>query len=330
MVTSYYALSSALLVFVLTAVGVRILLPRLQRLHAGQTILEIGPSWHKSKEGTPTMGGLAPIAATLLGGSVLCIYAHAQGLEGEALGFLLALLYALGNGLVGMVDDATKLAKKRNLGLTPPQKLLLQSTLALAYLALLRIWGLSGTAYRIPFTDLHLELGWAWYPLSLLFLLWFVNCANLTDGIDGLATSVASVLGLFFAVLGSVASALSISLVGGVLLGAGLGFLLYNRHPAKIFMGDTGSLFFGGLAIGGAFLWGSPLLLLLPGAVYLAEGLSVVLQVGYFKLSHGKRLFRMAPLHHHLEKCGWSEKRITLVFSLVTLLGGALALWSAL
>ncbi len=323
----HLTLLSVTLVFLLTVLGVKLLLPRLQKKHAVQVILEIGPAWHKSKEGTPTMGGLAPLLACLIVGALLAPFLHKGA---NITPFVLTLLFAVANASVGILDDATKVWKARNLGLTPGQKLMLQSTFAIAYLTLLNIYGICDTRLPISFTQYAPDLGWFWYPICFVLLLWFVNCANLTDGIDGLASTVAALIGVFLVLAALFLSSVSATLCGALLFGGAFGFLLFNRHPAKIFMGDTGSLFFGALAVGGCFILGSPLLLLLPGIVYSLEGLSVVLQVGYFKLTHGKRLFRMAPLHHHMEKTGWGEWRIVLYFGTLTLIGCFFALWGIL
>ena len=318
-------LALSAVVFVLTIMLLQIIIPLLVKKHSGQTILEIGPNWHKSKEGTPTMGGIAPLLAIFLASGIFVLWATTRSI-GRIAPFLIVLLYGTANACIGIVDDYTKLTKKRNLGLTPWQKLFLQSGFAIAFLFLLNLYTPIRTSLTLPFLDFELQLGIFWYPIAFLMLLWFVNCANLTDGIDGLASSVSSLIGLFYVIVAIVASDISLSFAGAVLFGGALGFLMFNRHPARIFMGDTGSLFFGALAIGCSFISGSPFLLILPGFVFLIEGLSVVLQVVYFKLSHGKRLFLMAPLHHHLEKKGYSEWAITILFSLITLFCSALAL----
>ncbi len=329
MSTGLIGIEVFVIVFVLTVTMTKIILPILRRRHAGQYILEIGPTWHKSKEGTPTMGGLAPFLAVLLGSSVFVVHLMLTDPTMPMSPFVLTLLFALTNALVGFFDDMTKLLNKRNAGLTPWQKLILQFSFATAYSILLVRYGVVTTTVLIPFTTLSVPLGFAWYPLAVLFLVWFVNCANLTDGIDGLASSVGSVIGLGFVFLAIRISSLSLILGGACLLGSTLGFFMFNRHPAKIFMGDTGSLFFGALAVGCAFISGSPLLMLPFGIIYTLEGASVVLQVVYFKITRGKRLFRMAPLHHHLEKSGWGEWRITSLFSLLTLLFSLIALLGA-
>lgn len=305
--------------FMLTIMLTSVILPRLIRAHAGQRILEIGPAWHKAKEGTPTMGGIAPIAAVTIA-TVLFAVVLARTASESLAPWLLTLLFALANASVGILDDLTKLRHSQNRGLSPMQKLVLQSGIAAAYLSLLRIWGICGTNVHIPFTGKMLSMGWFWYPFFFLTILWFVNCANLTDGIDGLASSVNAGIGAFFFLWAVMLRNLSLMLCASSLAGGALGFFVYNRHPARIFMGDTGSLFFGGMVVGCAMISPSPLILFFVGVTFLLEGLSVVLQVIYYKLSHGKRLFKMAPLHHHFEKCGMSEWSIVLMFVLITVL----------
>lgn len=305
--------------FMLTVMLTSVILPRLVRAHAGQRILEIGPAWHKTKEGTPTMGGIAPITAATLATVVFAVVLKRTTTANLA-PWLLTLLFALANASVGILDDLTKLRLSQNRGLTPLQKLVLQSGITAAYLVLLQIWGICDTDVQIPFTSRMLHMGWLWYPFFFLMIVWFVNCANLTDGIDGLASAVNTGIGSFYFLYAVLLSNPSLMLCASTLTGGALGFFVYNRHPARIFMGDTGSLFFGGMAVGCAMISPSPLVLFLVGIVFLLEGLSVVLQVVYFKLSHGKRLFRMAPLHHHLEKCGMSEWTIVLLFFALTML----------
>ena len=320
-----FPITVSAVVFVLTVMLLQIIIPILVKKHVGQTILEIGPNWHKSKEGTPTMGGIAPLLAILIASIIFLPWMKISGNEKIA-PFLITLLYSIANASVGIIDDYTKLIKKRNLGLTPLQKLFLQSGFAIAYLFLLHLYVQPNTTLTLPFFDFSIPLGIFWYPIAFLFLLWFVNCANLTDGIDGLAASVSSLIGLFFVLVATIVSNASLLLGGAVLFGGALGFFMFNKHPARIFMGDTGSLFFGALAVGCAFISGATFLFFLPGFVFFIEGISVVLQVVYFKLTHGKRLLRMAPLHHHLEKCGWSEWAITLFFLTLTLLFSSLAI----
>ncbi|MBQ8439812.1 MAG: phospho-N-acetylmuramoyl-pentapeptide-transferase, partial [Clostridia bacterium] len=205
----------------------------------------------------------------------------------------------------------------------------LQMVIAAAYVCVMAYMGYLPTLWQIPFTDFSLELGWFCYPISVLFLAGIINGANFTDGIDGLASSVTFVIGGFFALLAFVLYDEGLAVLAGVLIGATLGFLIYNFHPARVFMGDTGSLFLGALVIGGAFAIRKPLIGIVISLVYVIEMFSSLLQRCYFKLTHGKRLFRMAPIHHHFEKCGWSENKIVLVFSLAELLFCVVA-WLAL
>ena len=313
------------LAFVLTAVGTRILLPILRRRHVGQRILEIGPAWHKAKEGTPTMGGLGFIAATCLSLFV------AGGLYAERLPalfwrpLLLTLLFALANATVGIADDMTKLRRKQNEGLTPSQKLILQITFAVAYLLLMRLYGHIDTGLYIPYFNTVWELGGIYYFFCVLLSVGMINCVNLSDGVDGLCSVTSLALGAFFAVAATRLGEVPAFLTATAMIGAALGFLIFNRHPARIFMGDTGSLFLGSLGVGCAFLLGNPLILLVAGGVFAFEGASVILQVIYYKLTK-RRLFRMAPFHHHLERCGWRENRIVLLFLLASLLLSVIAL----
>ncbi len=311
--------------FVLTAVSTRILLPILKRRHIGQKILEIGPSWHSAKDGTPTMGGLSFVIATALaltcGGALLSKTMPALFLRP----LLFTGLYAGGNAIIGSIDDLTKFRKNQNEGLTPAQKLILQLSLAIAYLAVLRTYGYIDTSLYIPYINRVWELG-AFYDLfAVPLLVGFVNFANLSDGIDGLAATLALIFGSFFAIAATYLKEGGALILSAALMGAALGFLMFNRHPARIFMGDTGSLFLGGMAVGCGFLVANPLLIVVVGGVYILEGLSVILQVAYYKATR-KRLFRMAPLHHHLEKGGWGENRIVLCFALLAIFFALLAI----
>ena len=315
-------------VFVLTVLIARIVIPILKSHKAGVRILEIGPRWHKSKAGTPIMGGISFILAILIAGLVLTLISAWQGTAGQLLPLALTLVLAVGNGLIGFFDDFCKLVKKQNEGLRPWQKIVLQLLIAGVYLAaMVRFCGLTTVLY-IPYFGIEVELGIFYYLLALIVILGFVNSVNLTDGIDGLASSVTLAVGLFFAVAAFLVSDRSLMLTAVCTVGATAGFLVYNFHPARVFMGDTGSLFLGGIVVGAAFQLNNPLILLVVGFIYLCEAASDILQVGYFKLTHGKRLFKMAPIHHHFEKCGWSENQIVFTFTGITLLFAALALWS--
>lgn len=312
------------LVFVLTVAALRLLIPKLRGMKMGQKILDIGPRWHKSKEGTPTMGGIAfAVPVTVVTAAALAL-APTLGINVPTAPVLLTLLLAVGNGAIGVIDDLTKFRKKQNEGLTAPQKYALQLAMAGAFLALLRLYGTPDTTVSVPFTDIHLELGWFYYVFALIFITGIINSVNLTDGIDGLASSVTFVVAVFLSVLGFTYANNGAVLLGSVTVGATLGFLVYNFYPARVFMGDTGSLFLGGIVAGAAFVIDSPLCIAIAGIIYICEAMSDIIQVGVYKLTH-KRVFRMAPIHHHFEKCGWSEKKIVFVFSAVTLIASAIA-----
>ena len=315
-------------VFLATVLLLKWLIPVLKSKKVGQKILEIGPRWHKSKEGTPTMGGIAFILAILL---VMCAVAVCSAVNGNSERLIpLALTLGLStiNGLVGFIDDRCKLLKKENEGLKAYQKFLLQLVAAAVYLFAMNKTGYIDTSLHIPFTAIELELGWFYYVFALVLITGMVNGVNLTDGIDGLAAGVTFVVGGFFAVYAFAFDFDALSLASASTMGATLGFLVYNFNPARIFMGDTGSLFLGGIVTGCAFMINDPLIIVICGIIYIVEAVSVMIQVGFYKLTH-KRVFRMAPIHHHFEKGGWSERKIFFVFSFITLIGGALA-WLSL
>ncbi len=287
-------------------------IPFLMRIKMGQTILEIGPRWHKSKEGTPTMGGIFFIAAITLSTLIFGIPVLLRGGDSRLLKILVMMLLY---GVVGFVDDFVKFVKKRNKGLSAIQKLIFQFAIAALF-----FYGMKdslSTALILPFTGYRLELGIFYWVFAIFFLVLVVNAVNLTDGIDGLASGTTFVLFVFFTALsfgvgGGERTALFSAICGGM-----VGFLLYNYYPARIFMGDTGSLFLGGAVAGAAFWFDQPLIIVIAGFVYLWEAISVVLQVLSFKLTK-KRIFRMAPYHHHLEMCGWKETGIVAASTLVT------------
>lgn len=316
-------------IFLLTVVAERVLIPILRSHKLGQKILDIGPRWHKSKEGTPTMGGIGFILAAMVVMAVFFIIHAVKGDSADYIPLSLTLAFAVGNGAIGFVDDYCKLVKKQNEGLTWLQKLILQLVISSAYVCVMSYTGYMSTALNLPFTDYTIDFGWLWYPIAVLVLTGVVNGGNITDGIDGLAASVSCVIGGFFAILAFAWADDSLSMVAAILIGASLGFLVYNFHPARVFMGDTGSLFLGALVIAAAFQIEEGAVGLIISMVFILEMLSSLLQVVYFKLTHGKRLFKMAPLHHHFEKCGWSENRIVAVFSLVEALF-CVAAWFAI
>ena len=307
----------------LTAGISRKLIPFLKGKKMGQKILDIGPRWHKSKEGTPTMGGIAFIVAALVVFGIVLGVGLALGCV-ENFGMILAVaLFALANGLIGVVDDLAKFSHGQNKGLSAKQKYLLQLVVTALFLAGGAYLGYIKTSLSIPFVNISIDLGVLYYVFSLILITGTVNAVNLTDGIDGLASSVTMVVCVFFSLVGLMIMP-ELSLLAACGIGGCLGFLFYNFYPARVFMGDTGSLFLGGLVIGMAYAVNNPLIIVLVGLIYMIETASVMLQVGYFKLTHGKRLFKMSPIHHHFEKCGWSEIKIVSVFSLVTFVACAL------
>ena len=312
-------------VFFVTWLILRKLIPVLKSRKIGQKIYDIGPRWHKGKEGTPIMGGLGFIIATIIGIAVISgVYLY-FGRAKELLGVWLTLALALFNGLIGFFDDYTKLIKKQNQGFLAWQKLVLQLLVAAVYLWAMSACGFIDTALEIPYFDIELELGIFYYFFAILFIAGMVNSVNLTDGIDGLCSSVSAVVGAFFAVVAFVMLRPELAIFPATVIGGTVGFLMYNFYPAKIFMGDTGSLYLGGAVVGMAFLIEEPLIIMIAGIIYLIEVASVILQVGYFKITHGKRIFKMAPIHHHFEKCGWSEVKIVGVFTLITAIACVLA-----
>ena len=320
-----YFLTALVLTFVITAVSARILIPKLKSMKLGQQILDIGPRWHKSKEGTPTMGGISFIIASALTFVLIAVIMYKNGESAGLEKSVIVMLMAIANGAVGVVDDLTKFKNHRNEGLTASQKYLLQLICAGAFLAALKLTGNLTTELYIPYFGVRIELGIFYYILSILLITGIVNAVNLTDGIDGLASTVTLAVGGFFAVAAFRLGMLPEAVLSGITIGACLGFLVYNFYPARVFMGDTGSLFLGGLVIGMGYTLGNPLLVIIVGIVYICEALSVMIQVSYFKLTHGKRFFKMAPIHHHFEKCGWSELKIVGVFALVTVIAGIIA-----
>lgn len=301
---------------VITLAAGKLLIPALIRLKAGQSIKEVGPTWHKGKQGTPTMGGLMFIIGI---GIAILILGWKGMLEGNFT-HLYVYVFALVFGVIGYIDDYQKVKHHQNTGLTAPQKFLLQLAAAVAFLCLMRYEGMLSPNLYIPFFNTHLVLPWVVYMIFAAFvIIGTVNAVNITDGVDGLSSSVTVPVAVFFAVLGGLWQDFGqLGVFAGALVGGLLGFLFYNHYPAKVFMGDTGSLFLGGAVAALAFAYDMPLILLLVGFVYLCETLSDIIQVTYFKLTHGKRIFKMAPLHHHFEMCGWKETKVVAVFAAVS------------
>ncbi len=322
---------AAAVAFAVTFLLGYVIIPYMHKLKFGQTILDIGPKWHKNKQGTPTMGGLMFIAGVPLGVLLSILVSlpvkfepvqKAVVNELRVLPLVAGILMALAMAAIGFMDDYIKVVQKRNLGLTAKQKTFLQLIVAAAYLLTLRLGGMTFT--RIPFVgtvDISHGFGLVFWPIALMFIYGFTNAVNLTDGIDGLAASVTAVVGVFFAVFVMFKTGYILTEIAAVsLVGGCAGFLIWNRHPAKVFMGDTGSMFLGGMVVALSFMIESPIILLLAGIVYLGEAMSVVIQVSHYKRTK-KRIFKMTPIHHHFELSGWSENKIVAVFSLVAAIG---------
>lgn len=311
-----------------------VMIPFLKRLKFGQTIREDGPKWHQSKEGTPTMGGIMILFGLLLAVFIGVLYGYITGdkIKLELFNpvktsrWIAGLSLAAAMGLIGLIDDYIKVVKKRNLGLTARQKTFAQLIVSAAYLIVLLFGGMTTT--YIPFlgeVNILSGPGLVFWPIALFFVYGFTNAVNLTDGIDGLASSITLVVCCAFMVLAGIGSFYGANLLAAAGAGVCIGFVMWNAHPAKVFMGDTGSMLLGGLVVGLSFAVGKPILLMLAGIVYLLEALSVILQVAHYKRTK-KRIFKMTPIHHHFEMCGWSEEKIVFVFSFVTLIGCVLAL----
>lgn len=327
MSVGFWAFGTAVVSFLITAMLGRYLIPYLHKLNFGQTILDVGPSWHKKKQGTPTMGGIMFIIGIALS-TVVVVITHAVITDGFSTAekfVFVGLLMALFSGGIGFIDDYIKVVKKRNLGLTAIQKLVLQFSTAALYLFAMHLCG-DDTQIAIPFVG-YVDLGFLYYIIMALVIVGIMNAVNLTDGIDGLNGSITFFVSLFLMLIANVLMLFSsVVIFSAAVAGGCLGFLVWNFHPAKVFMGDTGSLFLGGLVCAISFAIDMQVIMLLVGLMYLIEMFSVMLQVSYFKLTHGKRIFKMSPIHHHFEMCGWSEMKIVCVFSLMTSVFGVIAL----
>lgn len=311
-----------------------VVIPFLHKLKFGQTILEIGPKWHKNKQGTPTMGGILFIIGTVVAfGAVVLID---KFLGGDIIGVneILeksmnikvwgGLLMALGFAFIGFLDDYIKVVKKRNMGLTILQKTVLQIVLMVGYLLTLYINDPTGSMF-IPFVGM-IETKIFFWAIGIAVIYCTTNAVNFTDGIDGLCGSVTFTAAISFIVVGALRNCLGVSLLAAALAGGLVGYLIWNWHPAKVMMGDLGSMFLGGMVVALSYAIDCPFIILLIGIIYVAEFGSDIIQIGYFKLTHGKRIFKMAPIHHHFEMCGWKEVKIVKIFSLVNLLGGIAAI----
>lgn len=307
-----------------------IVIPWLRKLKYGQSIKEIGPVWHKYKEGTPTMGGLMFIAGTLLAVAVGMALLPAEAKTPDSVRNLIVnLVFCLVFAALGSADDIVKIHEHHNDGLTAKQKLAVQILAAIVYTWVMKRYAGLGTEITIPFFGTF-DLKWFYYCLVVFSIVGIVNAVNLTDGVDGLASSVTVVVAAGFSVIAYFLMGRKTENVFCLaVIGALLGFLVWNFKPAKVFMGDTGSLFLGGAVVAMAFSVDFQLLMLLSGIVYVCEAFSDIIQFAYFRATHGKRFFKMAPIHHHFEMCGWSEVKIVIVFSLVAAIGTALSVWAA-
>lgn len=326
---------AALAAFGVTALLGFVFIPWLHKLKFGQTILDIGPSWHKKKQGTPTMGGLMFIIGVTLAVVVAFITDRLMGgniIVGDHLipdeikiKIFGGILMALSFGFIGFIDDYIKVVKKRNLGLTELQKTGAQVIVCIGYLLCL-FFAMNNSPYTfIPFVG-NVQLGWFYWIFGICIIYGTVNAVNFTDGVDGLCSSVTLTSAVALAVIAAMHRLFGVSLLAAALAGGCAGFLVWNKNPAKVFMGDTGSMFMGGMVVAVAFALNCPLILVLVGIIYVVEGMSDVIQIGYFKVTHGKRIFKMAPIHHHFEMSGWNEKKIVLVFTTVNIIGCLAAL----
>lgn len=306
------AIYAILIAFAANVVLCPAAIPLLRRLKFGQNVRDDGPESHLIKAGTPTMGGIMILLSMLISSAFF--------LKGNYDG-IMVIFMTVGYGLIGLLDDYIKVVRKRSLGLRAWQKIVLQLVVTGMFIYYIYNFTDIGTAVYIPFMGgFSIDLGIVFIPFVICVVLGTVNAVNLTDGLDGLASGVSVLVTLFFmfAAYGMKSGVLP---VAGAAAGSLLGFLLFNSYPARVFMGDTGSLALGGFIAAMAVLFRMPLFLLIAGIIYVCESLSVILQVGYFKLTHGKRIFKMAPLHHHFEQCGWKETKVVAVFYIVTAIG---------
>lgn len=313
---------TTLIAFVLVMVMGPILLPLLHKFKFGQTVRDDGPQTHLAKTGTPTMGGVMLII------SILITTILRSKLNSDV---FMALLCMLGFGVVGLLDDYVKIKKERSLGLTPMQKIIMQVLLAVV-ISVYRYKTIGhGDQFIIPFINIGLSVGILYIPVMVIIILGTVNAVNLTDGLDGLASGITAIVSMFFLIFAfAVVNNSEISQLSAATLGACLGFLWFNVNPAKVFMGDTGSMALGGAVAAFAIFTNSALIIPIVGGIYFAEALSVIIQVLYFKKTR-KRIFKMAPLHHHFEQCGWPETKVVFIFwivSVVLALLGVIALFS--
>ena len=306
-----------LIAFAVSALSGRRLIPFLRKVKAGQTERDDGPQSHLSKSGTPNMGGLM----ILLGFTIAILFSSVHAPQ-----VLPVWLLTIGFGAVGFIDDYIKVVLKRSMGLKAWQKMALQIIIAMIFAIFMRqVFGIS-MALKVPFVaGKWIHVGYIGIPFLIFVSVGTVNGTNLNDGVDGMSSCMGITVGLFFTIA-AILTGSSVAPAGAAMIGALLGFLLYNAYPAKVFMGDTGSLALGGFVTGMAYMLQMPLFIPIVGLIYVIEVLSVIIQVTYFKATHGKRFFRMAPIHHHFELGGWSEVRVVAVFTIFTVILSAVAL----
>ena len=308
---NYTILISVILSFAISVVLGPIVIPFLRRLKVGQTVRDEGPQSHLKKNGTPTMGGILILISVVIT-SLFFVKDYPK--------IIPILFLTLGFGLVGFLDDYIKVVLKRSMGLRAWQKFALQIVVTGIFVFYLLHYTDVSLAMKVPFlNDVYLDFGWLNIPILFFVVIGTVNGTNFTDGLDGLASSVTVLVATFFTVV-AIGTNSGIEPITCAVVGALLGFLLFNVHPAKVFMGDTGSLALGGFVAATAYMMQMPIYIVIVGFIYLIEVVSVILQVSYFKMTGGKRIFKMAPIHHHFELCGWSETRVVAVFSIVTAL----------
>ena len=308
-------------------------IPVLRKLKFGQTILDIGPVWHKKdKQGTPTMGGIMFIAGITVAFAAGFAMAHSAGLitfqQSDAMNIVHAvsgIIMAVMFGFIGFLDDFIKVKKKQNEGLTANQKIVLQVLVIAAYFTVRVLAGDTSTEINLPFLG-SLDLWYFYYIIMGLAILYLVNAVNLTDGVDGLCSSVTFVYSVVFIVITAMLQSYGLTVLAAATAGGCLGFLIWNFHPAKVFMVDTGSMFFGGIVVALGIGANAEFIMVIASAVYIWEALTVLIQMIYFKLTHGKRLFKMTPIHHSFEIRGWKEVKIVIVFSLIAAAAGILSI----
>jgi len=318
----YYIVAPLILSLVIAILLGKILIPFLKSIKMGQKILDVGPRWHKSKEGTPYMGGLLFISGTL---AALLVFGFTIDRKDGNYADIYTYAMAFCHGIIGFIDDYAKRLRKRNEGLSRIQKLALQFPVAIGYVILLKYSGIITSELFIPFANINIDMGIFYYICVVLGIVFIVNAVNIHDGIDGMCGSVTGIIMIMYIILFYLEGNNPGIILSSACLGGLVGYLYYNFYPAKIFMGDTGSLYLGGMVVGIAIWMNIPMLLVLFGIVYIIEILSSEIQIRVFKLT-GKRVFKMAPIHHHFELCGWSEYKIVFAAASITLVMSAVSI----